>query len=949
MRFRWTFLLVVFLTAAAAKSADLSQTYVLIADRTSSKIVRYTLDGQFVDIFAQDPPLDNHLFGPDAMAFGPDQNLFVTSPLASGLFVRRNGANGSYTAGFIRPSQLRSPESIVFTPDGTLLVSDFTFGAVAKIDPNDGTFLGYLIAPGGVLTSPAGIALGPDGNLYVTNGNPSSLAGCAGAPPNPKVMKFDSQSGAYLGDFVVKGSSSLSAPTSLVFAPDGSLFVSSTCSHEVFHYEKNGSLIGRVAGPDSGLQNPHGLAIGPDSNLYVVSSTGASMGVLRYSQNGTFQGQFITGPPNLQGPTAIRFYSFESQIAPEGKSTSIATDSLGNRYMVWDDNGNVYGQLFGADGTARGGATRLTPAPIAPASGSRPRVTARNGGGFMVAAQQEGNGTPAGVFLWTVPPGNTPTIPPPVPVVPPDPVAGGKHPSLTAAVDGTDGAVVVFERPDPSGGTEIIARKVAANAAPIGGEVIVAAGNGKNNDSPAIASDSAKRVFVAWRSGTSGPNQLLARTLDTSLNAEEPAMVVDDGTKGAIESLSVGGNRSGRWVMAWNRVATSSGGKLGSLAPDNAVVAETFTGTSADSVPVRLNLDAGKTPHDVSVAVGSGGDSAVVWRYDDVSTGISGVYGRALSASAVPERTEFVVSDGKAANERYAAPSVTLDAGSRPTIAEEKTSSGAAAGVIARSRNLDAAIGCTPSATVTCLFGNRFSVSVRYRNHNATPFYDADALVKKVSNFSSPGSYETALFYFNDPNNIEVTVKLLSQADGKVQVYFGASTDLQLWVTVRDWLKGISREYHKAVISLCGEVDRETFPASVAPQPQLAEWRAPEVATCSANATTACFENGRFTATVRYRNHFANPPVDAIANVKPGGFVGGGYETGFFYFNDPNNVEVTLKLLAQGDGKVQVYYGATTDLELWLDVSDAKTGIVKEYHKDPFTLCGEVDRATFPC
>lgn len=70
---------------------------------------------------------------------------------------------------------------------------------------------------------------------------------------------------------------------------------------------------------------------------------------------------------------------------------------------------------------------------------------------------------------------------------------------------------------------------------------------------------------------------------------------------------------------------------------------------------------------------------------------------------------------------------------------------------------------------------------------------------------------------------------------------------------------------------------------------------------CVQDNTTACLLNGRFRATVRVRGAFDNLPADKTAFRKPvTGFANASFETVFFYFNSPDNIEILLKMLDQG-------------------------------------------------
>ena len=114
---------------------------------------------------------------------------------------------------------------------GSLIVvnatADPSQGNILQYDLATGTPLGGgpLVAAGsGGLNSPAGLVLGPDGNLYVSNGFDSSI------------LEFDVQ-GTPLGAFVSSGSGGLQGPTSLAFGPDGNLYVASYITSSVLEFK----------------------------------------------------------------------------------------------------------------------------------------------------------------------------------------------------------------------------------------------------------------------------------------------------------------------------------------------------------------------------------------------------------------------------------------------------------------------------------------------------------------------------------------------------------------------------------------------------------------------------------------------------------------------------------------------------------------------------------------
>jgi DNA-binding beta-propeller fold protein YncE len=78
---------------------------------------------------------------------------------------------------------------------------------VVKFDPQSGMYLGDLVTSGsGGLSGLIGIEFGPDGNLYAASLNTNSVKRCAG------------DSGSSFGDFVTSGSGGLAAPNFITFA-----------------------------------------------------------------------------------------------------------------------------------------------------------------------------------------------------------------------------------------------------------------------------------------------------------------------------------------------------------------------------------------------------------------------------------------------------------------------------------------------------------------------------------------------------------------------------------------------------------------------------------------------------------------------------------------------------------------------------------------------------------
>ncbi len=88
---------------------------------------------------------------------------------------------------------------------------------------------------------------------------------------------------------------------------------------------------------------------------------------------------------------------------------------------------------------------------------------------------------------------------------------------------------------------------------------------------------------------------------------------------------------------------------------------------------------------------------------------------------------------------------------------------------------------------------------------------------------------------------------------------------------------------------------------------------------------------------------------DGSGNAGFGRAVPGPDPTGYFWFFDSSNLELVVKAL---DGRglnnhYWLFYGALSDVEYWVDVTETRTGRTKRYHNAPGSLCGRGDTSAF--
>jgi len=129
------------------------------------------------------------------------RDVFVTSLASSGL-TRLDGATGE----LVYANGLGPLAGVALGPDGALYVTILFSDTVERMDPATGAWLGTF-ASGGGLDTAVGLTFGPDGHLYVA----SRQSG--------QVLRYDGSSGAFIDVFA--SDPELNNPEALAFGPDG--------------------------------------------------------------------------------------------------------------------------------------------------------------------------------------------------------------------------------------------------------------------------------------------------------------------------------------------------------------------------------------------------------------------------------------------------------------------------------------------------------------------------------------------------------------------------------------------------------------------------------------------------------------------------------------------------------------------------------------------------------
>jgi hypothetical protein len=223
---------------------------------------------------------------------------------------------------------------------------------------------------------------------------------------------------------------------------------------------------------------------------------------------------------------------------------------------------------------------------------------------------------------------------------------------------------------------------------------------------------------------------------------------------------------------------------------------------------------------------------------------------------------------------------------------------------------------CQPGSGTLCLHGNRFAVQVSIQGQPAQ---------------AAPFSTTSGFFWNQEPENLEVAVKLLDarSVNGRFWAFHGSLTSLPYQLTVTDTQTGITRTFSKTASNLCGGADTTTFVGTTGLVPGDA------AAGCEATATAACLLQDRFR-------------VEVLRGTTPQRVTEVTAKTASFGFGLPTDPDVVVKALDGRplNGHFWILFGALTDQPYQVVVTDTVTGASKTY-PSPGALCGGGDISGF--
>jgi DNA-binding beta-propeller fold protein YncE len=212
------------------------------------------------------------------------------------------------------PGQMMLPFDVAVGPEGNIYLSDST--GVKKFSP-DGEYLEW-IGEGEVLTALGGLAVGPDGTVYVT-----------GFESQVWAYGPDGQSRAAIG---TPGSEpgQLSRPVDVAVDAAGSIYVADTENARVEKFAADGRHLMTFGGAGSGrgeLRSPRAVAVDADGNVYI--GEGDHFLVQRFTPDGEYLDAFG------QGHADENIWRIGG-LAVGDDGTVYATQAMSNRLQAFD-------------------------------------------------------------------------------------------------------------------------------------------------------------------------------------------------------------------------------------------------------------------------------------------------------------------------------------------------------------------------------------------------------------------------------------------------------------------------------------------------------------------------------------------------------------------------------------------------------------------------------------
>jgi len=251
------------------------------------------------------------------------------------------------------PVNFDGPRQFAFAADGTIYVADSKNNRIDHITADGkvlqtwGTLADILKGPalGGTFNEPWGVAVGPDGSVYVAD------------TFNFRIQKFtaDGQFISMWGYFgTAEKPEAFWGPRGLAIDASGRIFVTDTGNKRVVVFDKDGNYIAQFgsAGADPGqFDEPVGIALDAQGNVYVADTWNQRMQVFSQDPTGT-----VFTPIAQWDISGWYGQSLDNKpfVAVDAQQHVFVTDPEASRILEFDNKG-AFIRTWGDPGTGLDG------------------------------------------------------------------------------------------------------------------------------------------------------------------------------------------------------------------------------------------------------------------------------------------------------------------------------------------------------------------------------------------------------------------------------------------------------------------------------------------------------------------------------------------------------------------------------------------------------------------
>lgn len=240
---------------------------------------------------------------------------------------------------------------------------------------------------------------------------------------------------------------------------------------------------------------------------------------------------------------------------------------------------------------------------------------------------------------------------------------------------------------------------------------------------------------------------------------------------------------------------------------------------------------------------------------------------------------------------------------------------------------------CAPSAAVLCLDEDRFAVTAKWSDFSGG----------SGEGVTRPLTSDTGSFWFFDQENLELIVKVLdgTALNDRHWVFYGSLSNVEFELEVADTLTGERATYRNPSGRFASVGDTEALPSSPFATSQ-ARPVANETAKSSCASPADLCLGDRFSVSVAWRDFAGNTGTGRPVTLTR--------DTGAFWFFDRDNLELVLKVLdgTSVNGHFWVFYGALSNVEFEITVTDELGGEVVTYENPSGTFASVGDAEAFP-